>query len=156
MQKEQPKFGQQLDMCRWWSWECRIKTAHQEIKDADYKARKRAVSEADNFKGACWYCEKVGHKKDDCYKRKREQDDDMRQKTEEAQIAKEIPRLIMFLIKFCLYIDVYVERHCVIHWGEARLAPAPMQQVGRARVLYSIIVKLWLLYYETKVTKEIL
>ena len=37
-----------------------------------FRARKGAVSDTDRFQGTCWYCEKVGHKENECYKRKKE------------------------------------------------------------------------------------
>ncbi|KAG7172375.1 hypothetical protein Hamer_G027809, partial [Homarus americanus] len=32
------------------------------------------VQETERFKGACWYCEEIRHKQEDCYKRKRERE----------------------------------------------------------------------------------
>ncbi|KAG7158156.1 hypothetical protein Hamer_G008775 [Homarus americanus] len=39
-----------------------------------FKTRKDQVQEIERFKWTCWYCEKIGHKQEDCYKRKRERE----------------------------------------------------------------------------------
>ncbi|KAG7160486.1 Gag-Pol polyprotein-like 1, partial [Homarus americanus] len=39
-----------------------------------FNSRKGQVQETERFKGTCWYCEKIGHKQEDCYKRERERE----------------------------------------------------------------------------------
>ncbi|KAG7178171.1 putative Gag-Pol polyprotein-like 5 [Homarus americanus] len=42
------------------------------VSSSGFKARKGQVQVTERFKGTCWYCEKIGHKQEDCYKRERE------------------------------------------------------------------------------------
>ena len=62
-------------------FESLVKSTLSSFRDdssSGFKARKGAINKADKFRGTCWYCDKVGHKQDDCYKRKREEENGAR------------------------------------------------------------------------------